>query len=69
MPTEYWEYRLVDEHFKGNWLIYWQMLQYWVDMILGFRRAEGEASELQEKRWKREHGRPKHRPINSNRGR
>ena len=54
VPEEYWEYRLVEEHFRGNWQIYWQMPEPWIEMILGFRSAENEASILQEKRLKRD---------------
>lgn len=54
VPVEYWEYRLVEEHFRGDWQGYWQMPEPWVEMIIGFRSAENDASQLQEKRLKRD---------------
>ena len=60
MPTEYWEYRLVDRHFRGDWLTYWRMPEPLINMILKFMEAEGEANELQEKRLRRDYGRSKH---------
>ena len=54
VPTEYWEYRLVEEHFRGNWQGYWLMPEPWIEMILGFRSVENEAGKLQEKRLKRD---------------
>jgi len=58
VPPEYWEYKLVEEHFRGNWLVYWEMPEDWIDMISGFRVAERQAAELQEKRMNRNYGRP-----------
>lgn len=65
VPTEYWEYKLVDDHFKGDWEMYWSMPEPLLEMIVGFRRAENEAARLQEKRWRRDYGRPT-RTTNSN---
>ncbi|MCK5020750.1 MAG: hypothetical protein KAS32_27260 [Candidatus Peribacteraceae bacterium] len=53
MPPEYWEYRLVEEHFRGNWFEYWRMPEPELEMIAGFRIVENEAALLQEKRLKR----------------
>lgn len=50
MPSEYFEYRLVEEHFRGNWLIYWTMPEPDLEMIINFRALENEAAKLQEKR-------------------
>ena len=60
VPVEYWEYRLVEEHFRGNWDMYWNMPEPWIDLIVGFRTAEGEAEKRQIKRLAQEkqHGRP-----------
>lgn len=67
VPPEYWEYRLVHEHFRGNWLTYWMMPEPELEMIARFRIAENEAALLQEKRLKRgNYGRPKNRPSDSN---
>lgn len=52
VPTEYWEYRLVEEHFRGNWSVYWITPEPIIEMIIGFKRMENEASALQEKRAK-----------------
>lgn len=53
VPAEYWEYRLVEKHFRGNWQQYWAMPEPWVEMITNFMTAENEAAELQEKRLSR----------------
>ena len=50
VPTEYWEYRLVEEHFRGNWELYWSMPDPWIEMIVGFRAAENEATRITDKR-------------------
>jgi len=50
VPPEYWEYRLVQEHFRGDWFTYWNMPENWIEMIAGFRKAELEAANLQNKR-------------------
>jgi len=50
VPPEYWEYRLVEDHFRGNWQTYWLMPEPWIEMINRFRQAEAEASRIQEKR-------------------
>jgi hypothetical protein len=68
VPTEYWEYRLVEDHFRGDWFLYWKMPEHLIEMIVGFRRAENEAARLQEKRWRRDYGRPNIRTADSNRG-
>lgn len=68
VPTEYWEYKLVDDHFRGNWSAYWNMPEPVIEMIVGFRRAENEAAILQEKRRMRNNGRSTNRPFNSSRG-
>jgi len=52
VPSEYWEYRLVEEHFRGDWLTYWKMPEPEIEIILEFRRVENEAAKLQEKRLK-----------------
>jgi len=57
VPPEYWEYRLVEQHFRGNWFNYWRMPEPMIEMIIGFIGVENEASELQTKRLKRKHGR------------
>jgi len=57
VPSEYWEYRLVDEHFRGDWLTYWKMPDPYIQMILGFKRAENEVNRLQEKRLNKQNGR------------
>jgi len=54
VPTEYWEYRLVDEHFRGNWLVYWMMPEPYIQMIAGFRNAEIEGAKLHKKRIERD---------------
>jgi len=56
VPPEYWEYRIVEEHFRGNWLIYWQMPEPIIEMIFGFRKAEIEGAKLQKKRINRNAG-------------
>jgi len=56
VPSEYWEYRLVEEHFRGNWLVYWQMPEPDLYMIMRFRKVEFKAAKLQEKRMKRDAG-------------
>jgi len=56
VPPEYWEYRIVEEHFRGNWLIYWQMPEPIIEMIVGFRKAEIEGAKLQRKRINRNAG-------------
>ncbi len=68
VPKEYWEYRLVEDHFRGNWELYWRMPEPWIEMIVGFRTAENEAAEIQEKRLiqKKENGRSTDRPIDNN---
>jgi len=60
VPSEYWEYRLVEEHFRGNWSEYWNMPEPLIDLIIGFRTAENEAEQKQMKRLAQEkqHGRP-----------
>ena len=66
VPPEYWEYRLVKEHFRGDWFTYWRMPEPELEMIAGFIRAENEAALLQEKRLKRgNYGRPTNRPSDS----
>ena len=66
VPEEYWEYRLVDEYFRGNWSVYWLTPEPIIEMIIGFKRMENEASALQEKRAKlNNYGRT--RPTNSRR--
>ena len=68
VPRDYWEYRLVNEHFRGDWFAYWRLPEEAIEMILGFRKAEAEAAALQDKRWKRDYGRPTNRPSNRHRG-
>lgn len=63
VPNEYWEYRLVDEHFRGNWQVYWLMPEHYIDMILGFKKAEYDSVKLQEKR---NNARQKNRSSHSN---
>jgi len=60
VPVEYWEYRLVEDHFRGNWQLYWQMPEPWIDMIVNFRAIEAESARLQEKRLvqNKKYGRP-----------
>lgn len=57
MPPDYWEYLLVKQHFNGNWLVYWQMPEPLIEMIIGFIKIENEASKIQEKRLRRKNGR------------
>jgi len=68
VPTEYWEYRLVEEHFRGNWELYWRMPEPWIEAIIGFRNAENDAARVQEKRLiqERKYGRPTDRFSDSN---
>ncbi len=67
VPEEYWEYRLVEEHFRGNWSVYWMTPEPIIEMIIGFKRMENEASILQEKRV-RQNNYGRTRPTNSSRG-
>ena len=66
VPEEYWEYRLVDEYFRGNWSVYWQTPEPIIEMIIGFKRMENEATVLQEKRM-RQNNYGRTRPTNSSR--
>ena len=66
VPREYWEYRLVEKHFRGDWFTYWRLDENLIEMIIGFIKAENEASELQDKRLRRNYGRPKHGLGDSN---
>jgi len=56
VPFEYWEYRLVDEHFRGDWLTYWNLDEGLIEMIMGFRNAEYEAAKLRKNRLERDYG-------------
>jgi len=53
VPAEYWEYRLVEQHFRGNWLVYWNMPEPILEMITGFIKTENEVNRIQEKRLRR----------------
>jgi len=64
VPVEYWEYRLVDEYFRGDWNAYWNLDESLITMIVGFKRAENEAAELQRKRSERNYGRPTVTTVN-----
>jgi hypothetical protein len=55
VPSEYWEYKLVDTHFRGNWLVYWEMPEPDLWMIQKFMEVEAEIRDLSQKRSK--HGR------------
>ena len=57
VPSEYWEYRLVEDHFMGNWLVYWQMPEPWINLIVQFKNIENRATEIQNKRLEQKYGR------------
>ena len=52
VPREYWDYILVEEHFRGNWDLYWRMPEPLLEKISMFRNAEAEAARTREKRLK-----------------
>jgi len=41
---------LVDEHFRGNWLVYWMMPEPDLYMLMEFRKIEFEDYKLQKNR-------------------
>ncbi len=57
VPEEYWEYRLVETHFRGNWRQYWAMPEYLIDMIIKFRSVENKSFKLLDKRREGENAR------------
>jgi hypothetical protein len=50
VPEDYWEYKLVDEHFRGDWMTYWMMPEPELWKIKNFIKYENEAREILNRR-------------------